>query len=95
MACGRPVIATAVGGLIDTVVDGVTGVHIPPRRPDRLAAAIQGLLNDPERREEMGRAGVRRAQQRYGWARVADATLACYELVIAKQPAALTGSGRQ
>ncbi len=42
MACGRPVVASAVGGLIDTVVDGVTGVHVPPREVDRLATAIGG-----------------------------------------------------
>lgn len=95
MACGRPVVATAVGGLIDTVVDGVTGVHVPPRRPDRLAGAIQELLDDPERRRAMGQAGARRARERYGWGRVADATVACYERVIARQPAALTGSARQ
>jgi D-inositol-3-phosphate glycosyltransferase len=44
MACGVPVVASAVGGMLDTVVDGVTGVHVPPRRPDLLARALRDLL---------------------------------------------------
>ena len=49
MACGTPVVASAVGGLIDTVVDGVTGLHVPPRVPDRIAEAIAALAR-PTRR---------------------------------------------
>jgi len=82
MACGRPVLATAVGGLVDTVVDGVTGRHVPPRRPDLLADALRGLLDDPQTRAAMGRAGRRRVEERYGWGRVAAATAACYERVL-------------
>ena len=57
MACGVPVVATAVGGLIDTVVDGVTGVHVPPRDPAALAAALRELLADGARRAQLGRDG--------------------------------------
>jgi type III pantothenate kinase len=78
MACGVPVVASAVGGMIDTVVDGVTGVHVPPRDPDRLAGVLRGLLDDPERRAEFGQAGVRRARRLYDWGRVATATLDVY-----------------
>jgi glycosyltransferase involved in cell wall biosynthesis/phosphoheptose isomerase len=78
MACGVPVVASAVGGMIDTVVDGVTGVHVPPRDPERLAAALRGLLDDPDRRAEYGAAGVRRARRLYDWGRVATATLDVY-----------------
>ncbi len=78
MACGVPVVISAVGGLVDSVVDGVTGLHVPPRRPDRLAAALRSLLADPELRASLGAAGVRRARSRYGWARIADATLEAY-----------------
>jgi glycosyltransferase involved in cell wall biosynthesis/phosphoheptose isomerase len=78
MACGVPVIASAVGGMIDTVVDGVTGVHVCPRDPDRVAEAARGLLEDPARRAAFGRAGVRRAQRRYDWDRIAAATLDVY-----------------
>ena len=78
MACGVPVVATAVGGLVDTVVDGLTGVHVPPRDPERLAAALRPLLDDPERRRAMGAAGVRRARRLYTWERVAAATEEVY-----------------
>jgi D-inositol-3-phosphate glycosyltransferase len=75
MACGVPVVASAVGGMIDTVVDGVTGLHVPPRDPERLAAVLRGLLDDPDRRAAFGRAGVRRARRLYDWERVATPTL--------------------
>ena len=78
MACGVPVVASAVGGLVDTVVDGVTGVHVPPRSPDRLAAALNCLLEDGAVRRRLGTAGARRARRRYGWNRVAQSTLGVY-----------------
>jgi D-inositol-3-phosphate glycosyltransferase len=78
MACGVPVVATSVGGMIDTVVDGGTGVHVPPRRPDLLAEALAALLADPARRAALGAAGVRRARERYTWDRVAASTMAVY-----------------
>jgi D-inositol-3-phosphate glycosyltransferase len=78
MACGVPVVASAVGGLVDSVVDGVTGLHVPPRHPDRLAAALKTLLADPGRRRSFGAAGLRRVRSRYGWDRIADATLEAY-----------------
>jgi len=84
MACGTPVVAAAVGGLIDTVVDGVTGVHVPPRDPQRLAEALAQLLADPERRAAYGHAGVERARRRYGWPRIAAATLDVYARVVAR-----------
>ena len=88
MACGRPVVASAVGGLIDTVVDGVTGLHMPPRRPDKLAHAIGRLLADPVLCERLGAAGAERARSRYEWARVADATLDVYLEVLAESAVA-------
>jgi D-inositol-3-phosphate glycosyltransferase len=88
MACGRPVVASAVGGLIDTVVDGVTGLHVPPRRPDKLAQAIGRLLADPVLCERLGAAGAERARSRYKWARVADATLDVYLEVLAESAVA-------
>ncbi len=78
MACGTPVVASAVGGMIDTVVDGVTGLHVPPRDPERLADALAPLLADPDRRARLGRAGVERARRLYDWDRVGAATLDVY-----------------
>jgi glycosyltransferase involved in cell wall biosynthesis len=84
MACGVPVIATAVGGFLDTVVDGATGMLVPPRRPDRLAAAMRKLLAEPFWREAYGTAGVDRARSRYSWDRIAAGTLAVYEDVLGR-----------
>ncbi|MCU1460860.1 MAG: glycosyl transferase, group 1 [Acidimicrobiales bacterium] len=78
MACGVVVVASAVGGLVDTVVDGVTGVQVPARSPARLAAALRRLLAEPERRSQLGLAGAARARRRYGWGRVAASTLDLY-----------------
>jgi glycosyltransferase involved in cell wall biosynthesis len=82
MACGVPVVASAVGGLVDTVVDNATGVLVPPRRPDALAAALRKLLAEPFWREAFGAAGVDRARSRYTWARVAADTAAVYDRVL-------------
>jgi glycosyltransferase involved in cell wall biosynthesis len=78
MACGIPVVASSVGGLIDTVVEDVTGVHVPPRDPQAVADAVGALLADPERRRRYGRAGRRRAVNRYSWDRVAAETSRVY-----------------
>ena len=85
MACGRPVVASAVGGIQDTVVDQVTGLLVPPRRPDALAAALRGLLAAPTQALAFGVAGRDRVLARYGWDRVADSTLAVYEEVLAER----------
>jgi len=81
MACGAPVVATAVGGQVDSVVDGVTGVLVAPRDPEGLAAAIASLLADPERRAALGAAGAKRAR-RYGFDRIARATREVYGEVL-------------
>jgi glycosyltransferase involved in cell wall biosynthesis len=81
MACGIPVVATAVGGITDTVTDGVTGQHVPPRRPAVLAATLRDLLADPDRRRAYGRAGAERAREHYAWEQVAARTEAVYARV--------------
>ncbi|MGQ7297051.1 glycosyltransferase [Quadrisphaera sp. KR29] len=78
MACGLPVVGTAVGGLLDTVAEGSTGVLVEPRDTAGLAAAVRDLLDDPERRRRWGRAGRRRAVAHYGWDRVAASTEDAY-----------------
>jgi glycosyltransferase involved in cell wall biosynthesis len=86
MACGVPVVATAVGGQIDSVVHGVTGVHVPPRDPSALAAALRELLDHPERRAMLGANGRERAQ-RYSFDRIAAATHDVYA-EVARAPRA-------
>jgi hypothetical protein len=88
MACGVPVVASAVGGQVDTVVDGVTGIHVPPRRPDEVARALNALLTDARMRKRMGTAGAERARNRYSWDFVAELTLDAYSLVTEREPRA-------
>lgn len=78
MACGVPVVASAVGGMLDTVVEGVTGLHVPPRDPQALAIALQRLLDDPVLRQRMSANGRRRAVRNYNWDTVAAQTLEVY-----------------
>jgi glycosyltransferase involved in cell wall biosynthesis len=82
MACGRPVVATAVGGLVDTVADGVTGDLVPPRDPEQLGEVVAALLADPDRRTAYGTAGVARVRARYRWSRVVADTEAVYRQVL-------------
>ncbi|HEX5495778.1 MAG TPA: glycosyltransferase [Mycobacteriales bacterium] len=84
MACGVPVVASAVGGFLDTVVDGATGRHVQPRRPDRLASAVRELLDDPFRRDGYGVAGLDRVRSRYTWDRIAGDVLGVYRDVAGR-----------
>ncbi|MFF1277532.1 glycosyltransferase [Streptomyces marokkonensis] len=92
MACGRPVVASAVGGQLDTVTDPGTGRLVPPGDPEALARAVAALLADPAAREACAVAGRRRVLSRYGWPRIAAATEAAYCEVLDAEPAA-TGTG--
>jgi len=85
MACGRPVVASAVGGLVDTVADGLTGELVPPRDPGRLGEVLASLLADDERRAAYGAAGVQRVRARYRWNRVVADTEAVYRHVLARR----------
>ena len=81
MACGRPVVGSTVGGLLDTVVPGLTGELVPPRRPELLAPVLRDLLVDADRRERYGAAGRARAVDVYQWRQVAAATEDVYASV--------------
>jgi len=83
MACETPVVASAVGGILEVVEDGVTGVLVPPARPDELAAALRRVLDDPARARAMGRAGRQRVEERFSWASVAALTEQVYADAIA------------
>ncbi len=84
MAAARPIVATTAGGIPEVVVDGETGLLVPPRDPHRLAVAITALLRDPAERERMGRAGLARVWERFSDARMVAGTLAVYERLVAQ-----------
>ncbi|MEV4299666.1 glycosyltransferase [Microbispora rosea] len=76
LACGVPVVASAVGGHLDTVAG--CGVLVPPRRPRALSRALCDLLTRPGLRAALSAAGARRARARYGWPRIAEQTESVY-----------------
>jgi glycosyltransferase involved in cell wall biosynthesis len=82
MACGVPQVATAVGGTPEAVSDE-TGVLVPPRDPEALAAAIVELLSDPARRERAAAASRRRHLERFTLERMVEQTASVYDRVLA------------
>jgi alpha-maltose-1-phosphate synthase len=78
MACGTAVVASRVGGIPEVVADGETGLLVPPADPPALAGAINALLEDEGRAEQMGRLGRARAETEFGWPSVAAQTAALY-----------------
>jgi L-malate glycosyltransferase len=70
MAAGIPVVACAVGGLLDLIQDGKTGLLVPPGDSNALAAALGALVEDPPRAHAIGTAGRRLVQQRYSFDRM-------------------------
>lgn len=91
MACGVAVVASAVGGHLDTVAG--CGVLVPPRRPRALAMVLRDLLHDPARRAALGATAAVRARERYGWPYVAALTEAVYDRVIEGHPVSLAALG--
>ena len=98
MACETAVVATAVGGIKEVVVDGETGFLVPidqskkspfePRFPEKfardLAARINQLISDPELCAKFGQAGRRRAEAKFSWRAIARQTRALYEQLLKK-----------
>jgi len=78
MSAGRPLVASAVGGLPEVVEDGVTGRLVPPRDERALAEALLDLLRSPEEARRMGEAGYRRFEERFTNEAMVDAWLDCY-----------------
>jgi glycosyltransferase involved in cell wall biosynthesis len=88
MACGVPVVGSAVGGLLDTVQHGRTGLLVPPRDPQAVAAAAARLLGNTSLRAQMGAEAAARVRQDYTWSQVARATLEVYTRLVADGRAA-------
>lgn len=85
MACGRPVIGSAVGGLTFTIQDGETGFLVPPRDPEALAACLYHLLTQPELYAQMGVNARARVEREFTWSIVAMRTAALYDAVLAER----------
>jgi glycogen synthase len=100
MACGTPVVAAAVGGIPEVVIHEDTGVLVPfetvgpavaePKDPRRfardLAAAVDTLMQSPEKRTAMGTAARRRVEEHFSWKSIARRTLAVYEQLVNLYP---------
>ncbi len=82
MACGRPVIGSAVGGITFTIQDGVTGFHVPPRDPAALAGKLYLLMTAEQLRRQMGQAARARVEQEFTWQTVGLRTAALYQSLI-------------
>jgi glycosyltransferase involved in cell wall biosynthesis len=66
-ACGRPIVASDIGGLREVVVPGVTGLLVPPDSPREAAEAIERLIENPSLRSELGRNGRKWVEEKYDW----------------------------
>jgi starch synthase len=95
MACRAPVVASATGGILEVVVDGVTGFLVPfeqdpvtsfPLHPDEfsraLAAKVSALLADPATAQSFGEAGRRRVEEKFSWSAIAERTIQLYRELI-------------
>lgn len=95
MAAGLPVVATAVGGSIELVEDGVTGVLVPPKEPGALADALLRILRDPDLSRRMGRAGQERACTHFSFERVLLELNELYQEPLLKKTAKLEQQRRR
>ncbi len=86
MACGTPVIGSAVGGITFTIADGETGYLVPPRDPAALAERLRHLLFQPALRLKMGRAARARVEREFTWSTVASRTSALYMSLLRPKP---------
>jgi starch synthase len=84
MACQAPVVASAVGGILEVVEDGKTGLLVPPADAAALAAALDRVLGNPALGRAMGQAGRRRVEDKFSWASVAERTEQVYGDAIAE-----------
>ena len=96
MAYGRPLVASSVGGLVDAVEAGVTGLLVPPRDVPALRAALERLLGDSELRDRLGASARTSARERFSWAAATEATIRAYREAMTRhmQDAERAGTNR-
>jgi starch synthase len=101
MACRAPVVASATGGILEVVVDGVTGYLVPfeqdpvtsfPVHPEKfsrdLAAKVSALLTDSAKARQFGEAGRKRVEEKFSWTAIAAQTIDLYRALIENRSAA-------
>jgi glycogen synthase len=82
MACARPVVASAVGGIPEVVIPGRTGLLVPPGDPGALAEGLNHVLRDRAMAHQMGLAGRSRVEEHFSWASIAARTRQLYEELL-------------
>ena len=82
MSCGMPVVATGIPGTNEVVVDGETGILVPPKNPKALADAIIKLLKDEKLRKKMGKAGRKRVEKEFSWEKITRKVVEIYKETI-------------
>ena len=88
----RPVVAAGVGGHLESIVDGETGLHVPPGDPDAVADAVESLLADPARARQIALAGRESARELFGVRRYGDRVVALRARAGGRAPAAADSS---
>lgn len=78
----KPIVASAVGGLLETIDDGATGLLVPPGNAEALSRALERLLSNPDEAAQLGKQGLERVRKHHTWDRVAEDTLAAYRQLI-------------
>ena len=81
MACAKPIVATSAGGIPEVVVDGQTGILVPPRDHEAMGRALVALLRDEHSQQVMGAEGLLRIRERFSAERMVHETLGVYERV--------------
>jgi len=84
MACGLPVIGTRMGAISEIIREGQEGLLVEAKRPDQLANAIEYLLDNPQKRLEMGRAARERVEQEFSWEKHMQGVFEVYEKILNK-----------
>jgi glycosyltransferase involved in cell wall biosynthesis len=82
MSCETPVVASAVGGILEVVVHEETGLLVDPGNPKQIAEAVNRLLKDENLRRKLGKNGRERVEKYFSWERIAQQTKALYEEVL-------------
>ncbi len=93
MSCGVPVVASRVGGIVDIIEDGESGLLVPPGEPQELARALERLARNSELAARLGAAGERRVRSAFGWPEIMRSWDECYSALRAGQSRAGKGAG--